>query len=473
MGKQKIHLHWQIIIGLLAGVVWAFISSYFGLAKFTLNWIDPFGEIFIKLLKLIAIPLVLFSIIGGVAGIGTPEKLGKMGLKTLALYLGTTVIAISLGLSLVNVIAPGKFINEKLRIDNRIQYELWANNNDIKIVDNNCATCNENSVGITTKISAQKSKVDTSHKEVSERLEALQIAKEVKPLQFIVDMVPSNIFTALGSNKLMMQVIFFSIFFGISLVLIPKEVSSDVTKFINGLNAVFIKMVELIMMAAPYFVFALMAGIISKMAGDDYMKMIEIFKSLSWYFMVVVLGLMTMTFGIYPLILKIFLRDKFSYIHFFKGISEAQTLAFSTSSSAATLPITMECMENNLGIDKRITSFVLPIGATINMDGTSLYQAIAVIFLAQIHNIELDFHHQIIIILTATLASIGSAAIPGAGLVMLMIVLQSVGLNPAWIAIILPVDRLLDMMRTVVNVTGDASITTIISESNTILAKKT
>lgn len=464
MKKKKLALHWQIVIGLVLGVIWALLSSKFGWSQFTLDWINPFGVIFIKLLKLIAVPLVLFSIIGGVTGIGDPERLGRMGFKTLTLYLATTIMAITLGLGLVNFIKPGKLVSEESRFENRINYELWAKSNGIEIVDGKCISCEANNKEIVKEI-ANRNGEEILSDAVIQKMKLANSTKEAGPLQFLVDIVPSNIFISLNNNALMLQVIFFAIFFGISLLLIPKHTSYDVIKLINGFNDVFIKMVDIIMKAAPYFVFALMAGIVSKMAGDDTSKVLEIFKGLSWYFLVVVLGLVSMAFIVYPLILKIFTGKEFSYVKFFKGISEAQALAFSTSSSAATLPITMECVEENLGVDKRITSFVLPIGATVNMDGTSLYQAIAVIFLAHIHNIDLTMAEQLTIVLTTTLASIGSAAIPGAGLVMLMIVLQTVGLDPAWIAIILPVDRLLDMLRTVVNVTGDATVSTIIAKT--------
>ena len=266
----------------------------------------------------------------------------------------------------------------------------------------------------------------------------------------------------------MLKVIFFAIFFGISLLLIPNEKSDPVKRFVDGTMEIFLKMVDLVMQAAPFFVFALLAGVVSKMAGDDVGKVLEIFKGLSWYSLAVFLGLMLMVFAIYPLILKLFVKE-IPYTGFFKSMSPAQTLAFSTSSSAATLPVTMECVEDNLGVDKKVTSFVLPIGATVNMDGTSLYQAVAVVFLAQLHMIDLTIGQQLTIVLTATLASIGSAAVPSAGLVMLIIVLQSVGLNPAWIGIILPVDRILDMCRTVVNVTGDATVSSVIAKGEGML----
>ena len=259
----------------------------------------------------------------------------------------------------------------------------------------------------------------------------------------------------------MLQVIFFSIFFGLSLLMIPKEKAAPVMDFVDGANEVFLKMVDLVMKGAPYFVFALLAGVVSKMAGDNPGKVIEIFKGLGWYSLTVVLGLALMVFVLYPLIIRITNR-RIGYGKFFRSMGPAQLLAFSSSSSAATLPVTMECVNDNLKVRKEVTSFVLPIGATVNMDGTSLYQAVAVVFLAQLHYIDLTIGQQLIIVLTATLASIGSAAVPSAGLIMLIIVLESVGLNPAWIAIVFPVDRILDMCRTVVNVTGDATVATVI-----------
>lgn len=469
---MKLALHWKIIIGLVLGVIWAILSSQMGWSEFTINWIAPFGTIFINLLKLIAVPLVLFSIISGVAGLGDPSSLGRMGAKTLAFYFATTLLAVGLGLLLVNLINPGKLIDEQSRIDNRISYEVWASSKNIEIKDGinylQEPEFMERAQKITELSKAELNEAAGGDDEVSEKMEAANETKDAGPLQPLVDLVPQNIFGALGNNGAMLQVIFFAIFFGISLLLIPNSRSEPVKQFVDGTMEIFLKMVDLVMQAAPFFVFALLAGVVSKMAGDDVGKVLEIFKGLSWYSITVFLGLVMMIFLVYPLILKLFVKA-ISYTGFFKGISPAQTLAFSTSSSAATLPVTMECVEDNLGVDKKITSFVLPIGATVNMDGTSLYQAVAVVFLAQMHMIDLTFAQQITIVLTATLASIGSAAVPSAGLVMLIIVLQSVGLNPAWIGIILPVDRILDMCRTVVNVTGDATVSTVIAKGEGML----
>ena len=464
---MKLALHWKIIIGLVLGVIWAIVSSQLGWSQFTIDWIAPFGTIFINLLKLIAVPLVLFSIISGVAGLGDPSSLGRMGAKTLIFYFATTILAVSLGLVIVNVINPGKLVDEQSRVDNRISYEVWAASEGIEVKDGvnylKDPAFMERAQEITT-----LSRAELKNTTVEEKMATANQTKDAGPLQALVDLVPQNIFGSLSDNGSMLKVIFFAVFFGISLLLIPNEKSDPVKKFVDGTMEIFLKMVDLVMQAAPFFVFALLAGVVSQMAGDDVGKVLEIFKGLSWYSLAVFLGLMLMVFAIYPFVLKLFVKE-IPYTGFFKSMSPAQTLAFSTSSSAATLPVTMECVEDNLGVDKKVTSFVLPIGATVNMDGTSLYQAVAVVFLAQLHMIDLTIGQQLTIVLTATLASIGSAAVPSAGLVMLIIVLQSVGLNPAWIGIILPVDRILDMCRTVVNVTGDATVSSVIAKGEGLL----
>ncbi len=464
--KGKLALHWKIIIGLVLGVLWALLSSTLGWSQFTIDWINPFGDIFISLLKLIAVPLVLFSIISGVAGLGDPASLGRMGGKTLLFYFSTTLLAVALGLVLVNLVKPGNFIDKEARVDNRISYELWAQETNQEIKDGQHYLVKPE---LADRVKVVKENKGTPvNEKVESKLATAASTKDAGPLQALVDLVPQNIFGALGDNGAMLKVIFFALFFGVSLLLIPQSKAKPVKDFVDGAMEVFLKMVDLVMQASPFFVFALLAGTVSEMAGDNVSKVLEIFKGLSWYSLVVFLGLALMIFAVYPFILKMFVKA-ISYTSFFKGISPAQTLAFSTSSSAATLPVTMECVEDNLGVDKKITSFVLPIGATVNMDGTSLYQAVAVVFLAQMHLIDLTMGQQLTIVLTATLASIGSAAVPSAGLVMLIIVLQSVGLNPAWIGIILPVDRILDMCRTVVNVTGDATVSTVIAKGEGLL----
>ena len=440
---KKLSLHWKIIIGMFLGVVWSIVSSVFGLSDFTINWISPFGDIFINLLKLIAIPLVLFSVIKGVSSISSISLLGRIGFKTLLAYLMTTILSISIGLFLVNIIKPGSQISLSQRQENHMSYKAWLGDRYSDFTTN--------------------SNTSLSKEKIKQMQAQAENQKNNSPLQFIVDLVPSNIFLSLTDNKSMLKIIFFAIFFGITIVLIPKNESSTIVSMIDALNSVFLKMVDVVMMGAPFFVFALLAGIISKLAGDNLMGVLEIFKGLGIYSLVVFFGLMTMILCVYPFLMRVFTQK--TYLNFFKSISPAQMLAFSTSSSAATLPVTMDCVHKNLGVSKRVSGFVLPIGATVNMDGTSLYQAVAVVFLAQMHMIDLTLSQQLIIVFTATMASIGSAAVPSAGLIMLIIVLDSVGLNPAWISIIFPVDRILDMCRTVVNVTGDATVSSIIESS--------
>ena len=436
-------LHWKIIIGMILGVVWSIVSSFFGWSSFTINWISPFGDIFISLLKLIAIPLVLFSVIKGISSISNVSLLGRMGFKTLGAYLLTTILSISIGLFAVNMIKPGEQIALSQRQNNHIAYQNWKDGKEGSL-----STSNR---GNTSALSEDKMR------QMQDNIDA---QKNSSPLQFIVDMVPSNIFLSLTDNKSMLKIIFFAVFFGIILVLIPKKESTPIINLVDSFNSVFLKMVDVVMLAAPYFVFALLAGVISKLAGDNPAGVLEIFKGLGVYSLVVLIGLGFMVFVVYPSIMYLFTKK--TYSHFFQSIASAQMLAFSTSSSAATLPVTMDCVNKNLGVSSKVTGFVLPIGATVNMDGTSLYQAVAVVFLAQMHMIDLTLVQQLIIVFTATMASIGSAAVPSAGLIMLIIVLDSVGLNPAWISIIFPVDRVLDMCRTVVNVTGDATVCSVV-----------
>jgi Na+/H+-dicarboxylate symporter len=454
----------RILIGLALGIGWAVLSSFLGWSRFTLDWLAPFGEIFINLLKLIAVPLVLFSIISGVSGLSDLSKLGRTGVGMLALYLGTTFVAVSVGLVMVNVIRPGEWGDDAQRMRNRITYELWVNNTPTveQPKDGKCLSCDPANRALVEEVAAGQGQV-APDAWLSGKLEQTKAVTEPSPLQFLVDMVPSNIFLSFN-EALMLQVIFFAIFFGVVLVMLPTASAAPVTTLVNGLNEVFMKMVDVVMKAAPFFVFALMAGVVSRIAGDDPAAVLQLFKSLAGYSLTVVLGLAVVVFVVYPIIMSLVLRRNI-YLRFLKAISPAQLLAFSTSSSAATLPVTMECMEERIGVSKGTASFVLPIGATVNMDGTSLYQAVAVVFLAQFHLVDLTFMQQLSIVGTATLASIGAAAVPSAGLITLFVVLTSLGLDPAWVAIILPVDRILDMCRTVVNVTGDATCCSVIAHA--------
>ncbi len=415
---KKLALHWKIIIGMMLGVVYGLLASHFGIIEFTNDWIKPWGKIFISLLKLIAVPLVLASLIKGISSLSDVSKLSRIGTKTILVYLLSTVIAVTFGLLLVNIVAPGSTFSPEKRMELKEQYASDAN---AKILS--------------------ASKVEDSG-----------------PLQFLVDMVPNNIVSASSSNKNMLQVIFFAILFGISMVMLPKENTKYVKGFFDGVNDVILKIVDLIMLSAPYGVFALLGGLVVDFGGS-----LDLFQALAVYSLTVVVGLLLMILLVYPLFLKLF--TKLKYIDFFKAIAPAQMLAFSTSSSAATLPVTMERCEEKLGVSKNVSSFVLPLGATINMDGTSLYQSVAAVFIAQAFGYDLDLSQQLTIVLTATLASIGAAAVPGAGMVMLVIVLSSIGIDPEGIALIFAVDRMLDMLRTVVNVTGDATVASVVAAS--------
>lgn len=469
MNMKKLPLHVKIIIGLVLGIVYAFISSALGWNTFTINWIDPFGQVFIRLLKFIAVPLVLFSIIDGVSSLNDTSSLGRMGAKTLGLYLISTVTAITVGLLIVNFVSPGSHIDDSQRIKNRLSYEIWAQNTGVEVKDGKNYLNNPQYKDLTDELMAS-GELEAAQETVEDKVAVAKKQKSEPPLQFIIDMVPENIILSVSNNALMLQVIFFAIFFGITLAVVPDDKGAPLKRFISAINEVFLRMVDTIMKAAPFFVFALLAGVVAKMASSPA-EVFEIFKSLGSYTITVLVGLGFMIFGFYPVVARTFIK-KLTYKKFFKKLSPAQFLAFSTSSSAATLPVTMECVEDNLGVSKNVSSFVLPIGATVNMDGTSLYLAIATVFLAQLHYVDLSLAQQLTIVLTATMGSIGTAAVPGASLVMLIIIMQTVGLNPAWVAIIFPVDRILDMTRTVANISGDATVATLVASSEGELAEQ-
>ena len=414
---KKLALHWKILLGMLAGVLFALLLTNFDWgALFIGDWIKPFGTIFISSLKLIAIPLILAALIKGIADLKDISSLSKMGVRTILTYVITTVIAVSIGLTVVSLIQPGKTINDDTRTE---LIEAYGGDADAK-------------------------------------LQAAQAQSESGPLQALIDLVPSNIVSAASSNRNMLQVIFFAVFFGICLILIPEEKAKTVKDFFEGLNEVILKMVDLIMLAAPFGVFALMAALVVEAPSPD------LFAALAMYGMSVVFGLLLMVV-FYLVLVKVFTKRSPKF--FLQGIAPAQLLAFSTSSSAATLPVTMERVTEHLGVEEEVSSFVLPIGATINMDGTSLYQAVAAVFIAQAFGMDLSFGTQLGIIATATLASIGSAAVPGAGMVMLVGVLGYAGIPEAGLALIFAVDRPLDMCRTVINVTGDATVSMLVAKS--------
>ncbi|MEQ8362491.1 MAG: dicarboxylate/amino acid:cation symporter [Cyclobacteriaceae bacterium] len=412
--KKKMPLYAKILIGMGIGLVWGIVAGPLGIVEFTNDWIKPFGTIFINCLKLIAVPLIIVSLIDGVSNLSDVSKLSRMGGKTIGLYIGTTIIAVTIGLTLVNIIDPGHYLSIERRDQLR---ESFAADLDTSII--------------------------TAHG-----------TKDSGPLQILVDIVPDNLFNSFSDNTNMLQVIFFAILFGVAMILSPKEKVAPVKNFFDGANHVILSIVDIIMRYAPIGVFALLASLTIDL---------ELFQALSVYSLNVVLGLAVMVFVTYPLLLKSMTNVKYS--RFIKAVLPAQILGFSTSSSAATLPVTMDCVEKNLGVSEEVSSFVLPLGATINMDGTSIHQGVSAVFIAQAFGIDLSLGQQLTILMTAVLASIGAAAVPGAGIIMLIIVLEAVGLDPAGLALILAVDRPLDMLRTAVNVTGDSTVAAIIASS--------
>lgn len=418
--SKRFPLHYQIILGMILGVCFGIVAVQLSWEQFVVDWIKPWGSLFIRGLKLIAVPLVLFSLISGVSAIKDLSNLSKIGVKTIGIYLVTTVLAVTIGLVSVNVFKPWKGIDK----------------NEVSALFENA-----------------KSSVDGK----------TQLAKEVAnegPLSILNDMVPQNILKAASDNGNMLQVIVFALLFGVALVLIPKEKSGTVISFFSGMNEVVLKMVHIIMYIAPIGTFALLAGIIVDFASGGTDSVYSLLFIMGKYTLTVVVTLLSLAYIVYPILLHFF--SGYPIKKFYKAISPAQMLAFSTSSSAATLPLTMQCLEENIGVSKEVSGFVLPLGATINMDGTSCYQAIAAVFIANVLGYDLTLVEQLGIVLTATLASIGSAAVPGAGMVMLAIVLSHLGVPLEGIGLILGVDRILDMCRTVVNVTGDASVAVLI-----------
>ncbi len=414
---KKLALHWKILLGMLLGVLFGLAMSFMDQGdQIVRDFVKPFGTIFINLLKLIAIPLILASLIKGVSDLKDISKLSAMGGRTVGIYLVTTLIAVTIGLILVNGIQPGKSISTETR------QEL----------------------------------VEAYATDAAAKQEAAAKQREAGPLQALVDLVPDNIFKATTSNRNMLQIIFFALFFGVGMILIPEEKAQSVKDFFDAFNEVILKMIDLIMLVAPYGVFALLAALVVEAPS------LELFQALALYAITLLIGLSLMI-GVYAFLVRIFAKKSPGF--FFKGIAPAQLLAFSTSSSAATLPVTMERVEEHLGVDEEVASFVLPIGATINMDGTSVYQGVAAVFIAQAFGLDLSLSAQLGIIFTATLASIGTAAVPSAGIVMLVIVLAQAGIPEAGLALIFAIDRPLDMCRTIVNVTGDAAVSLLVGTS--------
>ena len=416
-------LHSKIILGLIIGLFFGIISVFLGLNDFVSDWVMPFGIIFVKMLKLVAVPLILVSLISGISNLRDTSKLSRIGGKTFSIYILTTISAIIIALFLANTLQPGEYFPDEKTAELKEKYASDAN---MKI------TSAEN-------------------------------VKDSGPLQMMIDVVPDNFFYSASNNRNMLQIIFFSILFGVGLVLSSPKKSDPVKKTFDGFNEIIIKIVEIIMEYAPIGVFALLAGLIVDLAGDDPNNLITTLKPLLYYAITVLIGLAFMIFIFYPIIIYSF--TGVTFLNFLKAIFPAQMLAFSTSSSAATLPLTMKRVKKNLNVSEEVTSFVCPLGATINMDGTSIHQAISAVFIAQAFGQDLTLTDQIVIVITATLSSIGAAAVPGAGLIMLVIVLGAIGIDPQGLALIIAIDRPLDMCRTMVNVTGDATVASLVAFS--------
>ena len=421
-------LHWQIVIGLILGLIWGLLSSIIGWNEFTSEFIKPFGTIFVKLLKLIAVPLVLASLVAGVASLNDTTRLSRMGGKTVFIYMITTLLAITIGLVMVNTFQPGKSLPQET-MDSLQQ--TYSNS-----LENRSASADE------------------------------VLNRGV--LEFMVDVVPDNFFAAASDNSRMLQIVFVAILLGVGIIHMGGKKAETLVTVFDAFNDVIILIVELIMKTAPFGVFALMAALIIDLAGDDLGKAFELLGALGWYSLTLVIALIIHVFLVYSTMFKIFSKEV-GLFEFFKAIRPAMLLGFSTSSSSATLPVTMERVEKNLGVDEEVSSFVLPVGATINMDGTSVYQAIAAVFIAQALGMDLTIAQQLMIVVTAAAASVGAAGVPGAGIVMLVVVLETIQVPTAGIALILGVDRILDMCRTVVNITGDAAVAYVVASTEGLL----
>ncbi len=407
----------KILAGMIVGLIVGYVAVSVDGGEFIYNWVSPFGEIFIRLLKLIAVPLVLVSLIKGIGGLGDMSKLASIGVRSIVLYTITTVCAITLGVVLVSVIRPGDIVSDE------ISQSLTAS--------------------YATNLDAQVS-----------NMESLQ---NKAPLQSLIDIFPENLFGTLATNGSMLQVILIAILIGVATIMVGRDRNTHFMNFIDDLDAIMIKLIDIVMAAAPYGVAALMANLVVGSAGDR-----SLLSALGTYTLTVVLGLLLLMYGFYPLVVKFF--SNLRPLTFIKALFPVQLVGFTTSSSAATLATTMSAANDDLGLPKSVTSFTLPIGVTINMDGTSCYQAIGVIFIAQVMNIDLSLGQILTIIATTTLSSIGTPGVPGGSIVISMMVLSSVGIPPEGIALIMGVDRPLDMLRTSVNVTGDVAVSAVISK---------
>lgn len=418
--KRKIPLYLLILLGMAAGILGGFAALAFENGPvFVRHWVVPWGKLFVRLLQLIAVPLVFVSLVKGVTGLQDIRKVSSLGGRTIVLYLITTVFAVLTGIGAGLLVRPGEQVERSYTAHLEEQYRQAAVRNEALAAE----------------------------------------SRQDGPLEFLYDIVPDNIVSSLADNASMLQVIFFAVFFGVAALLLPREKIRPVGELFDSLNEIILKMVDLIIRSAPVGVAALMAGLVTDFGGKS-----SIFAALGLYVLTVVAAMLFLLFVFYPLLIRLFGRMR--GVDFIRRVYPLQLFAFSTSSSAATLPVTMETARRKLGISERVSSFVLPVGVTINMDGTSCYQAVAVLFIAQALGIELSLSQILVIIGMTVLSSIGTPGIPGGSYVILTMVLTSVGIPAEGLALILGVDRPLDMLRTSVNVTGDTVVARVIDRTS-------
>jgi proton glutamate symport protein len=402
---RRIPLPAKILLGFLAGALWGLLHPAMGLEEFTAAWIAPLGTLFLNLLKLVALPLVVVSLLEGIATVGSLSRLSRLGGLTLGYYLLSTVVAILIGIGVASALRPGALVSPEQRARLQEQFQ----------------------------------------RSLAERQKLAEQLQHRSPLQSLVELVPENLLQAAQDNRRMLQVIVATVLMGMALALVPAERSAPLRSLLQALLEVLLKLVELVMRVAPVGVFALLASL--KLEWS-------LLSALGMYSGSVLIGLAMLLLFVYPLAVR--LLGGLPVRTFYRALLPAQVVAFSTSSSAATLPTTMEVCRRGLGLREDVVGFVLPLGATVNMDGTSLYQAVATLFVAQLSGVELGSAELLALVGMATAASIGAAPVPGAGVIMLMVMLSNLGLPQEGLALILGVDRLLDMSRTVVNVTSDA-----------------
>ena len=417
--KFAVPLYAKILIGMLAGVLIGIAALTFQQTGFVNNWVRPWGQVFIRLLQLIAVPLVFVSLVKGVIGLSDIGKFSRIGIRTIILYLLTTAFAVTVGMSLGLVVRPGQFVDRQTVVSMQENYK--------------------------SVVEQKKAEADTM--------------KNSGPLSFLEEVVPDNFVAATSDNRKMLQVIFFAVLFGIAALCIERAKIAPVEQLFDSLYHILLKVIDFVILFAPYGVTALMAGLVIDFSGN-----LSMFGALAVYAITVVSGLLFLISVFYPTLIYLFTKMKPNF--FIKTMYPVQLFAFTTSSSAATLPLNLETTENKLGVSNEVTSFVLPVGATINMDGTSCYQAIAVLFIAQVIGIDLTLMQLFTIILMTIISSIGTPSIPGGSYVILTMVLASVGIPPEGLALILGIDRPLDMLRTAVNVTGDATVAAIVDIQN-------